>query len=339
MLRLGALGDVVFLLPAVNLLHKRWPEAEIHWVIKKPYAPLIQGHPAVSKIWPFGKGVPEIFRMGSRLREEGFDLVLDYHANLRSGLLSWLSRGQLRVGFARPFNKEGNSIFNHERISPPSLRDHKVDRNVFLTQAVLGGETLTPEPQELASSDEVLRSFDQHRAGFEDPLIVVHAGTSAKGEIKRWFEDRYAAVITKVLSESSGSVLLLWGSDRELALAKEIKSLAGDHERIWVPEHRFSFPDILALYKRASCYLGVDSGPMHLANSFGLPVVALYGPKSLDIYRPYFEGATVLSKNEEVACPPCNATHCHNPQGRVCLEALNVEEVAQAVLQVVQRDL
>lgn len=339
MLRLGALGDVVFLLPAISALHKRWPDAEIHWLIKKPYAPLIQDHPAISKIWSFGKGIPEIFRMGSLLRKQRYDLVLDYHANLRSGLLSWLSRSPLRVGFARPFNKEGNSIFNHERLSPPSLKDHKIDRNMFLTNAVLGGAPEAPISKELATSEHILRSFDEQRKEFRDPLVVVHAGTSPKGEIKRWFEDRYASVIERVLKESSGSVLLLWGSDRELELAKQIKTLAGSSDRIWVPEHRFSFPDILALYKRAACYLGVDSGPMHLANAFGLPLVALYGPKSLDIYRPYFEGATVLSKNSEVGCPPCNATNCHNPKGRVCLEALNVEEVAQAVLQVVNRDV
>jgi heptosyltransferase I len=335
-LRLGALGDVIFVLPAISLLHRHWPQAEIHWLVKSPYRSLLEGHPAIARIWTFQGGVRQILRTGLTLRKENFDLVLDYHANLRSGLISWLSGAPDRVGFARPFNKEGNSLFNHHRVSPPSLRSHKIDRNLFLTRSFLNlSQDQDCKPQ-LPASQSALESFDKLREGHPSSLVIVHPGTSRKGEIKRWFEDRYAAVINKVLETCDSSVVLLWGSSSEHLLVKKIKTLAGAAERVWIPDHRFSFPEILALYERAACYLGVDSGPMHLANAVGLPVIALYGPKSLEIYRPYFEGAVVLSKNDEVGCAPCNATRCHNPEGRVCLTALKVEEVALAVINVVK---
>jgi heptosyltransferase I len=338
-LRLGALGDLIFLLPALTLLRQRWPEAEIHWVVKRSYASLIENHPLVNRIWPFHGGVTQIFKTGLELRKERFDLVLDYHANLRSGILSWISGAPTRVGFARPFNKEGNSIFNHHRVSPPNLRTHKIDRNLFLTNALFG-EPLDLDCQpSFPVNPAAIQSFDALREGRTRPIVVIHPGTSPKGEIKRWFEDRYAKVISHVLDEKEVEILLLWGSKGEFELAKKIRELSGKNANIWIPEHRFSFPEILALYKRSIAYLGVDSGPMHLANAAGLPVITLYGPKSLDIYRPYFPGASILAKNDEVDCPPCNATLCQNPKGRVCLEALKVEEVAQTLINIVERNI
>lgn len=327
-LRLGALGDLVFLMPAIVELRRRWPEAEIHWLAKQVYRPLVESLPAVDRCWPFPGGRLNIIRTGLSLRREGFDLVVDFHANLRSGLISWLTGCPRRAGFARPFNKEGNSLFNPARVAPPSLTCHKVDRNLFLTRSLADFEAADIARPELRPDAAAEASVGALLGGVEP--VVLHAGASNKGTIKRWFPERYAAV-ARAITEAGLSPLMLWGDEAERQAAVAIAEQAGG---VRVFERRLSFPELCALLRRARAYLGVDSGPAHLANALGAPVIALFGPKDPRVYRPYFPGGEVIALNDDpaVACPPCNATRCRNPAGRLCLEAITAERVSEALL-------
>ncbi len=329
LLRFGALGDLVFLAPVVALLRRAWPEAELHWAVKAPFEALIAGLPGVTRSWPLRKGMPALFALARDLRKQRFDLVLDYHANLRSGVVSRISGAPDRVGFARPFNKEANSLFNHHRVAPPSLDTHKIERNLFLTRCLPGVDPAWP-----GVAPDWSRCPDPSRveALLSDggPVVLLQAGASRKGAIKRWLVERNHELCRRLVAD--GAVpLVLWGSAEERTFAEElVRAVPGAR----APVTRLDLPELVALFRRAACLVGIDSGPTHLASSAGLPVVGLYGPKSPAIYRPWFPGARVLSANERVACPPCNATHCKNPAGRVCMEALEVDEVHAAVREV-----
>lgn len=335
-LRLGALGDLIFLLPAVALLRQSFPDAEIHWLVKKPYRSLLKQCSAITQLHSFGGGLKGILKAGRELRAEGFDWVLDYHANLRSGVISLMTRVPDRVGFAKPFNKEGNSLFNPHRVSPDSLRVHKVDRNLFLTRSLPGvSQQAHPRP-ELHEEPESRAFVEAALEGLPRPIVVMHTGVSAKGEIKRFPESRFIDAARLFKEQSEGSLVFIWGSDSELQQVRRIQKESGLGARALVTDKRLNFPELISLYKRASVFVGVDSGPMHLANVMALPVLAIYGPKSLDIYRPYFEPAFILSKNDEVGCEPCNATHCANPKGRVCIDAIEARELVTELSQILR---
>jgi hypothetical protein len=86
-----------------------------------------------------------------------------------------------------------------------------------------------------------------------------------------------------------------------------------------------------AMLAAARLVVGNDAGPMHLASMFGTPGVALFGPASRRQWGP--EGVRCLAA--DVSCRPCTDTTaditCNAP---VCMEALSVEQVWQAVSEV-----
>ena len=178
-LRLGALGDVVFLLPCLSLLRRAWPEAELHWMVKAPYVDLLAENPALTKVWPFRKGARGLIEAAASLRDEGFDLVLDYHANLRSGVLSKATGCRQRVGFARPHNKEMNSLFNRTRVALPEHVVHKVERNLYLTRC-LPGVAEDGRPELFFAADRQAEArVEGCLAEGAGPLLLVHPGSSS----------------------------------------------------------------------------------------------------------------------------------------------------------------
>jgi len=83
--------------------------------------------------------------------------------------------------------------------------------------------------------------------------------------------------------------------------------------------------ELIALTRRASLFVGGDTGPMHLAAALRVPVVALFGPTRPERNGPYATRSVVLRNPESVY----NTTHTDRPdQG---LMSISPEEVVAAI--------
>jgi heptosyltransferase-3 len=94
---------------------------------------------------------------------------------------------------------------------------------------------------------------------------------------------------------------------------------------------RLSLPELGVLIGRASCFLGVDSVPMHMAAAAGTPLVALFGPSNQAIWAPKGAGATVLASTRR-ECLPCMKHGCGNSGYSECLEDVTVERVLAEIM-------
>src|SRR3954463_7219523 len=80
-IRFSSIGDIVLTTPVVRCIKKQIPEAEIHFITKKSFLPVIKHNPYISKIHTIENNPTEC---REELEKEKFDLVIDLHHNLRS---------------------------------------------------------------------------------------------------------------------------------------------------------------------------------------------------------------------------------------------------------------
>jgi ADP-heptose:LPS heptosyltransferase len=110
LIKLSALGDVVHSIPVVSKLRRRFPSAQIDWLVRPAFAGLVEHHPAVSNVlalprqcwsrqWPQLLGPVGLL---SRLRSRRYDLVIDLQGQLRSAVLTLATGAPVRIGFDRP---------------------------------------------------------------------------------------------------------------------------------------------------------------------------------------------------------------------------------------------
>lgn len=347
-LRAGAFGDIIFALPSLALLKEAWPEAEVHWLAKTPFVPFIGAHPQVDEVIPLGKGAGGFLTALRAIRRNRYDLIIDIHGNLRSGVLGLLSGCPLRVGFSDAFSKEHNHRFTTHQVTPPTIALHRIERMITLVRALPGVPRDSAVRLSLPAWRNSLAAMTDELAELgrtpERPLVAMHAGASGKGAIKRWSDDKYAGLVRRLV-DSDYQTLLLWGSPQEKAEAEAIRAAAlGEtseerEDAVLIPVKRADFAGLSALFSQCDAVVGVDTGPVHLANALGVPVVGVYGPRTPAIYRPWHPGGRIISKNDEADCPPCDAYRCVNPKGRVCLEVIGVDEVYDAVVAAVAEGL
>lgn len=159
-----------------------------------------------------------------------------------------------------------------------------------------------------------------------DKLIGFNIGSAV--ETKRWAPERFAEVADTLASRGYRSVF--FGGTMDEAMVQE--AVAQMHSEPIIATGQFTIGQLAAAMRRCSLIVTNDSGPMHVAISQRVPIVAMYGPSHPDLYGPYTERATIVTA--QPPCPGCAAGmkhHCDDPRYNMrCMKELTVEQVLAA---------
>ena len=324
-IRLSSLGDVLACLPAAGALRRRFPDARISWAVDDRFEGLVRHAAAVDAILPFPRrgGAAAAAGFLHRLSERTFDLAIDLHGNLRSGLTAWFSRAPVRLGHPPGRSREANRLFITARPdADPSVR-HRSHRTAAIL-SLLGG-TVDLAPQRLVP-DPALRRAALERIARDLPgagkLAILHPGSSPKGAYKRWPADRFAELAGRL--HARGTRILWFGGPDDAELARRLQARLDGPSAFAAPE---GIDGTIALLSAADLYVGSDSGPAYLAQAAGVPTAILFGPKDPADYGPLSD--LKASVYHPLPCSPCRNIAC--PHVR-CMDLISVDEMERKAM-------
>jgi len=341
-LRLSAAGDVIRTLPAVKALKEHAPSSSITWVVEEPSQTFLESQPEVDSVilfprkrWTKGikslrtiwQTIGEMRRFIAGLRKRKFDVVLDFHGILKSGLLSFLSGSRKRIGYDRSSTREGNFLFSNVKVRLPKKKISRFERNFALLRGV--GLEVRDVKYSLyipPADREYVASFLKSSATpLKRPLIAIHPGTSVKALFKRWPPDQYARLADRLVRELSATVLFTWGTE-ELEWVENIRREM-EQPSLLGPKTE-SLTQLGEVYRQCDLYIGGDTGPMHIASLMGIPVAVIYGPTDPIENEPFGDHVKI---RKEVGCNPCHDYSCKE---LFCVKAVSADEVFKATKEI-----
>lgn len=332
----SSLGDIIHVFPAVELLRRRYPDAEYDWLVHPAFADMLEYSPVpVRRKILFDRkklGALRTFpgafsRLLKELRRESYDLVFDFQGLLRSGFLAFASkrRGPV-VGFANPRERICRIFYGKRFPVPYSM--HAVERNVALVNAFLGTADAVPQ-------------YVLPPCGAQDTLGEAATGKTVIGIIPgaRWVSKQFPAeLFADVIRElrrrvPENPVFWIIGSPGEKEQEKLILELAGNEKNDILPlAGKTSLPGMTEALRHCSAVLCNDSGPMHAAASLQIPVAAFFGPTRPDLTGPYGEKCRVI-RRDGLACLGCMDRTCCKADGLVPCQKIDAGEVAGVILE------
>lgn len=203
-------------------------------------------------------------------------------------------------------------------------REGELASAAFARMAGVEADSLTPRFPLAPGEMERARK----RLGGGDWLAVAPGGGDNPRDSvaeKRWPPDRFAEVCRAVMDRGIRVVLLGGPGDAGAASSVEagapgVLNLTGTT----------GWGETAALTAAAGRFLGVDSGPAHLATAVGAGAVVMFGPTAPE--RLYAPGLVrpVLSPAD---CSPCyaNMPFPGCPRGGGCMEMITAEMVMEAL--------
>lgn len=319
-IRLGAIGDVVLATAAVEALRRAFPQAEIEFLLKARFAGLLEADPRISRLWRFEdtgrhRGTRGMLAFMREIQAGRFDLAVDLQDNLRSRLICRCLRAGKILRWDKRAWQRRMMVAGRAGGDPPSpvyqryleaLAPLKIDTGGIWPRLHPGGWETPPE--------------------LKIPFIAMAPG--AHWPAKRWPLGHYGRLAELIAGKTNLGIAVI-GSDEERQAGEAIKK-AGP-ERIINLCGRLELNQLAACLSRARVLVTNDTGPMHLAEAAGVPVLAFFGPTVRGFgFAPWRVESRVLER--EMPCRPCSL-HGRRPcrKGGHCLSGISPEEAWQAL--------
>ncbi|EGB15767.1 lipopolysaccharide heptosyltransferase II [Pseudodesulfovibrio mercurii] len=304
------LGDAVLTLPLLRALKDRFPDADIHFFVRAGVESVFAGQPEIAQVRPFAKRGAEkslnaAVRLGWALGREGFDLWISAHTSLRSALVAGATGIGRRIGYDRPwYNRLAYTDAVSRRFDELAEIERLMElaRPLGITGPAPKARLVLPEKARLAA-DGFWETF-----GFDRPVLGIHPGST--WPTKCWPVEYFSEIVRRAV-DAGAHVLVFAGPGEEDTAARVIAGAGADPHRVTNLAGQLSLPELAAYFGRLDACLTNDSGPMHLAWTQDVPLVALFGPtvESLGFF-PRGARSTVL-ETEGLACRPCGL---HGPK-------------------------
>lgn len=318
------IGDAVLALPAMESLRYNFPDASLAVAAKSWVQGLFASTSLGAAVIPLpGRNdVKTLWTTAQSLRAGDFDIGLLLTNSFSSAFLFYLARLPERWGYGT----DGRGILLTKSV-PPRPGDSPRHQVYYYLDLIRGLGLPTLEPKlKLSVPAGVARAARERLTALgldpAKPLIIISPGASY-GPAKRWPASRFGELATLLQAKMDAEILLI-GAAEEMDIATAIATSMPRKPTVLTGSTSLS--ELLGLISLAKLFISNDSGPMHIANSLGIPVVAIFGPTDPAVTGPFEKPSACLKK--DVPCWPCSYRAC--PYDHRCMTGISVEEVLTA---------
>lgn len=333
-IRFSSFGDVTQALSIPTKLMELGPQKqgfEIHWVTRQDLAPLLEGHPHLTRIWELNKseGFWGLWRLIQALKKQRFSHIYDAHNNLRSHILGWFLRPPLALSrifnpphFLRKSQKRWKRFllfrFRINRYEMPfsGQRDLLEPLEKWgLNRRLPPAPQIYVQPEAIKKVEVLLRENKFHS--------YIALAPSAAFPLKRWPLDHFKKLIE--LCPDSQFVCLGGPEDKFI---DELVQIAP--QRVLNLAGKLSLQESTAAISLARGLIANDTGLLHVGEQLGKKTIALMGPAPFGF--PSRETTRILEI--PLSCRPCSKHGqgpCINEKFHRCLVDIPAEQVKKEI--------
>jgi len=293
------LGDCVMATPAIENIVNFDNDVQITFIGSFVAVEVMKNHPKVVKTVVLDKKYRVLYKIARNLGE--FDYFFSFRSSLRTKFLKFLISAKNKYQFDK--NK-----YQHR---------HQVEKyNDFINDSL----DINFPPGKLLLSTISSQSSTQKTVG-------INPGASY-GSAKRWYPEEFA----KVASELSDRYdIVIFGGPGEVDIALDIEKLLikKDVKNYKNLAGKTTIPELINHISNLDLFITGDSGPMHVAATFEVPTVAIFGPTKDDETSQWMnEKSLIVKKNLD--CQPCMKRTC--PLGHHdCMNLIKAVDVLDSV--------
>lgn len=286
------LGDILFQVPALQLIRKNYPDAEIVCAAPARCLPILTSQPAVNRVFIFDEKsdhrfFPKRIAFAFQLRSESWDQGYLFHSSRTRSLLLALGGVKDRIGYS-----SDRKFLLTRAVPEPATPMHQVDYFLnLLEKAGLGKADDRRYQFYFSETDRQYAEENIERFGLSR-YACFHLG--ANWEHKRWPVPHFAKLADMIWAKWQLPIVVTGGSS-DLALARNLTELI-QKARIVTMTAQTTLGQLGAIFKGSRFVVSGDSGPMHIASGVGARVACIFGPTDPDLTGPRGIGESVVLK-------------------------------------------
>lgn len=319
-IRFSSIGDIVLTTPVVRCLKQQVPGAEVHYLTKQNFRPILEANPYIDKLMLLEHSFE---LMVHELRQENYDYIIDLHHNLRT----------LRIKRALGVKSYSFNKLNLQKWLLTALRInvlpkvHIVDRYLATLKKFgvrndgQGLDYFIPAKDEVKQTDIPT----SHQFGYIG-LVIGAAHNTKKLPLHK----------LKELCAKIDHPVILMGGPEDRAAGEEIAGV--DEIKVYNACGKFNLNESADLVRKAKVIISHDTGLMHIASAFKKPIVSVWGNTVPSFgMTPYYGDYQSKEQRFEINglwCRPCSKIGYKKcPLGHFkCMEKHDIERMARVAV-------
>jgi len=308
------LGDAIMTTPAIELLSQAYPTARFTFVGSYVSIEALKYHPKcelaiIDETKKASSRLLATYKLANKLGE--FHFALTFRNQLHSSLLLRFTKTVVTLA-----KKSWHSMFLLSHTPTISNKEHLVRQYAKLAMINTNIKYELP----------TLKLYIEAKK-FSKPTLGINAGATY-GSAKRWYPERFGEVGAEF---SSTYNIIIFGGPNEIEMAQEIEN---DLKQRGITNYinlagKTDIKELCSHIGGCSLFITNDSGPMHIAASYQVPTVSIFGPTKYTETSQWANEKSIIV-HHKMKCSPCMKREC--PLGHHdCMKTITAEEVNLAV--------
>lgn len=306
------LGDVVMSTAFVGAVRQFYPDAQVDVILKKELGGIATLIPGIDQVHLFSKqeysGLSGVYRFGKTLQPQKYDLFFCLPDSLSSALMGFAAKATKRIGFG----KEGRFLLMTDTYKKPTNR-HRADEYISLLEQFIGKKIV-----------ERVVKLRVKTIKSDSNSVVLNFNSEASS--RRMPIDKGKHLIGVLINTFKNKRFLVVGSPKEKAYIDELLEDTAPG-RIENYAGKTSLEGLCELMASSKAVLTTDSGPAHLANSLGIPTIALFGAGNEHNTAPYNKENLKVIRAGKLECEPCVRNTCKLYGIPKCMQLIDEIEI------------
>ena len=273
--KLSALGDIIYAMVALQFIKKHYPDITIDWVVEEGFKGILVDNPDIHQIHTVNikkakqqKSFKLLFKEFKKLRKlQRYDMVIDAQGLVKSAIVSRLIPSDVTFGFDKDSLRESFAAKFYTHTCKIDYSENIIKRNAFVMASALNFNIL---------NDDILNKksflYSSCKSKFSElskdkPNVLLIPGASFESKI--YPVERYAE-LTKQLD---ASFIVLWGNKLEKKMANQIQKLSP----IIKITNKLTLDELKTFIAQMDLVIGGDTGPTHIAWALNIASITLFG--------------------------------------------------------------
>lgn len=319
------LGDLTLTTPFIHALRQAAPDAHITMLVDEKLKDVVLFNPCLDEVVTIDKkgrdnGILALWACARHLSKLDFDVLINLHPNERCSFIDAMTKVKLRTGTTHSLFKWFWDVF-----TPLDRKLHAADMYLDVLKQ-LGVQDLSNNGLEIFPGEKHFAEAEafwlSQKLTAEDKLIGFNIGSAVP--TKRWPPERFAKVADIFAAKGYKTVFFGGTMDEEMVM----EATGYMQTQPLIATGCFGIGGLAAAMRRCSLIITNDSGPMHVAISQKVPIVAMYGPSNPKLYGPYTDAAAIVAA--QPPCEGCADGMKHSCDDMQCMTRMTVEQVVTA---------
>ena len=306
-IRFSSIGDIVLTEPISYILHKKFPTAEINYVTKPLFIPIVKSFRYINKVYT---------RNEKSLYKQKYDIVIDLHSKLNSFVVKHRIKSKKIVTYSK---KHLLRLLIVKKLTSKQISStldlylqvlKKLDINYNFEKPRLN-------PKFVESAHKIYETLPKDKK-----IVAIFSGARHKTKMYPYVKE-----VIKLAYQTTNYHFVLLGGKDDIDVASKIKA-----ELPYITDltGKIDLNELIYFVFKANAVISNDSGPMHIAAALEKYQIAIFGSTSTKLgFKPLNDNAIILERN--LPCQPCTLhgkEKCPLTHFR-CMKEITAEEVVK----------